>query len=378
MSQADFPVAEYETRLARAQAAMHAHGLDALFFTTEAEMRYFTGFRTLFWLSPTRPWYLVVPSEGKPVAVIPEIGASLMRATWLDDVRTWSSPHPDDDGVSLLASVLEGRTRIGMPMGRESSLRMPLRDFETLRGRLRGAEFVDASPLIRALRMVKSAAEIEALGAICAIASRAFARGPRLFSAGQPLAEAFRAFKVALLQEGAEDVPYLVGGAGPGGYADVISPPDRTPIADGDLFMLDTGATRMGYFCDFTRNFAFGRIEEKTKRAHATLYHATEAALAAARPGVTCSRLHAVMAEVIGSGDSDVGRYGHGLGIQLTEPPSLIGFDDTELAEDMVITLEPSMSVGDGLVMVHEENIVIRDGPPQLLTDRAPPEIPVL
>ena len=69
------------TSLTSRPVTIYEQGLDALLFTTEAEMRYFTGFRTLFWLSPTRPWFLVVPMTGKPIAVIPEIGAALMRTT---------------------------------------------------------------------------------------------------------------------------------------------------------------------------------------------------------------------------------------------------------------------------------------------------------
>ena len=84
------------------------------------------------------------------------------------------------------------------------------------------------------------------------------------------------------------------------------------------------------------------------------------------------------MANVIGSAGGDVGRYGHGLGMQLTEGPSVISFDHTELAEGMVLTLEPSMQVSDGKIMVHEENIVIWNGAPQLLTRRAAPELPIL
>ena len=61
MSEQDFPEDEFAARTQAAQKAMHSQGIDALFFTTEAEMRYFTGFRTLFWQSPTRPWFLVVP-----------------------------------------------------------------------------------------------------------------------------------------------------------------------------------------------------------------------------------------------------------------------------------------------------------------------------
>lgn len=378
MNEPDFPESEYETRLVRAQAAMQFAHLDALLFTTEAEMRYFTGFRTLFWQSPTRPWFLVVPQQGTPIAIIPEIGAALMRSTWLDDIRTWRSPHATDDGVSLLIAALQGSGRIGITMGRESSLRMPLMDYERMRGGLRGSAFVDASPLVQALRMVKSPAEIEKIAAICDIAASSFARAADLFFAGQPLNEAFRSFKIALLKQGAEDVPYLVGGAGQSGYGDVISPPNEEPLRPGDVLMLDTGATLAGYFCDFDRNFAIGHASDEAKHAYDTLYRATEAALRMARPGVVCRDLYGAMLKVTDQAGSDVGRFGHGLGLQLTEPPSLISFDETVLAPGMVITLEPSMAVGDGKIMVHEENIVIRDGPPELLTRRAAPELPIL
>jgi len=382
MAEPEFPIAEYEARMARAHRAMGAAGIDALLFTTEPEIRWFTGFRTLFWLSPTRPWFLVVPIDRAPIAIVPEIGAALMRATWLTDVRTWSSPHADDDGVSLLTEALQGHARIGLPMGRESRLRMPLNDFQRIRDSLDGADWVDASPLMQSLRMVKSAAEIEAILAICAIGSRAFGRAGALFHAGQPLEDAFRRFKIALLEEGAEDVPYLVGGAGPDGYADVISPPDATPLRPGDVFMLDTGASRRGYFCDFDRNVAIGRASDAARRAYDTLFRATEAGFAAARPGARARDVHAAMAGVIadatGETASDVGRYGHGLGMQLTEPPSLIDFDETVLEPGMVITLEPSLSVQPGRIMVHEENIVIRDGPAAWLTERAPPDLPVI
>ncbi|MBC8240490.1 MAG: aminopeptidase P family protein, partial [Alphaproteobacteria bacterium] len=176
----------------------------------------------------------------------------------------------------------------------------------------------------------------------------------------------------------AEVVPYRGGGAGQGGYGDVISPPSNEPLRAGDVLMLDTGATLAGYFCDFDRNFAFGHASDEAKYAYGTLYRATEAALRTARPGVLCRDLYAAMLKTIDQDGSDVGRFGHGLGLQLTEPPSLISFDDTPLQAGMVITLEPSMTVCEDKIMVHEENIVIRDGPPELLTRRAPSELPIL
>lgn len=372
----DFPAEEYRARAARAQKLMAAAKLDALWFTTEAEFRYFTGFRTLFWQSPTRPWHLILPADGAPVAVIPEIGAELMRGTWVEDIRTWPSPRPSDEGVSLLTQALSGFGQVGLPMGEESALRMSLCDFDDVT-RGAGAALADCTPIVRALRMVKSPAEIALLRRICAIGSRGFARAPTLFREGQPLAAAFRAFRMALLEEGADDVPYLVGGAGPGGYGDVISPPADAPLGRGDVLMLDTGATLNGYYCDFDRNFAIGAADDAARRAHETLWRATEDGLAAARPGATAAEVFRAMSAATGGG-SDVGRLGHGLGMQLTEWPSLAAHDETVLTPGMVLTLEPSLTIAPGRMMVHEENILVTEGAPELLTERAPPELPVI
>ena len=75
---ADFDKAEYEARLGNIQYLMKKEKLPAILLTTEAEILYFTGFRTHFWQSPTRPWFLVIPQIGMPIAIIPEIGFDLM------------------------------------------------------------------------------------------------------------------------------------------------------------------------------------------------------------------------------------------------------------------------------------------------------------
>ncbi len=80
------------------------------------------------------------------------------------------------------------------------------------------------------------------------IASRTFERANEIFYKGQPLAEAFRAFRMECLAQGADDIPYLAGGADQGGYRDIISPPSQRPLESGDILMLDTGATFDGYF----------------------------------------------------------------------------------------------------------------------------------
>lgn len=380
-----FPRIEFERRLEKAQSKMAAQNIDLLLLTTEPELRYFSGFLTQFWQSPTRPWFMIVPASGKPVAIIPEIGATLMARTWLDDIRTWGSPNPTDDGISLLAAAIkefcDSTAIIGTVMGLETHLRMPLAGFQELNANLGGRHFVDATPLIKCLRMQKSSLEIDKISYICDVASKSFAQADQLFSEGQPLRQVFREFKIACLNNGADDVPYLVGAADQGGYSDVISPPSDAPLKSGDVLMLDTGATFDGYFCDFDRNVAIDKASDSAKNLYDTLWLATEAGLNAARPGVTCADLYRAMQTVIvdrGGITSGVGRFGHGLGMQLTEWPSHMPADETVLVEGMVLTLEPSMSFDGDKMMVHEENIVIRDGAAELLSKRAARDLPVI
>ncbi|WP_425098250.1 M24 family metallopeptidase [Tropicibacter sp. S64] len=374
-----FDVAEFETRVARAQAGMAERGLGALLLTTEAEMRYFSGFLTRFWESPTRPWFLVIPASGKPVAVIPSIGAALMRKTWIDDIRTWTSPDPEDDGVSLLAECLRavaGSGLIGMPMGRESVLRMPLRDFDRLEAELGTLSIVSDGGLVAGLRAIKSEAEIACIREACAIAGRAFDRVPEIARVGVPMAEVFRRFQMLCLDEGADWVPYLAGGAGPLGYDDVISPASEAPLAPGDILMLDTGLVRNGYFSDFDRNWAIGQAAPETQDAWRRLLDATEAARQIAKPGTTAAELFHAMHAIVGGGEA--GRLGHGLGMQLTEGLSLIPGDHTVLEPGMVITLEPGITLTGGGIMVHEDVFAITaDGCTQL-SPPAPSDLPVL
>ena len=380
-----FPQIEFEQRLEKAQRLMSEKDLDVMLFCTEAEVRYFTGFLTQFWQSPTRPWFLCLPCEGNPVAVIPEIGADCMERTWIEDIRTWSSPHPDDDGVSLLQETLEelsgGSKKIGLPMGSESTLRMPFQDFMILQERLKGYEFNDATPLIKKLRMVKSEQEIKKISHVCQLVSNVFETLPEWLLEEQTEIDVFRRFKIECLKEGVDDVSYLVGGAGLGGYSDIISPPKDKKLIPGDVLILDTGCTFDGYFCDFDRNYALQKADDDVRNAYRVVYQATDAGLEAAVPGNTAADVFRAMNRVLetnGAKGGQVGRMGHGLGMQLTEWPSNAVFDNTVLESGMVLTLEPGMQFGKNKLMVHEENLVIREEGPQLLTRRAPEELPVI
>ena len=379
-----FPDAEFDRRVTAAQALMDTRGIDALLVCTEPEVRYFTGFFTPFWQSPTRPWFVVVPPTGRPIAVVPGIGEETMGETWVEDIRTWPAPRPDDDGITLLSQTLvevAGRMgRIGLPMGHETHLRMPLSDYDTLRRSLDGAAFVDATSIVRDLRMTKSELEIAKMRHICEIVSCAFEGIPDLLAVGMTEREAFAAFKVDLLRRGADDVPYLVGATGPG-FSNVIKQPDDRVIERGDLLMFDTGSVFDGYSSDFDRYYAFDEADEAARRAYETVWEATEAGLSVLRPGTTTSDLWAAMAEVLSQGgslDNPVGRLGHGLGMQVTEWPSNTRDDGTVITDGMVLTLEPGLAWEPGKMMLHEENVVVRADGPELLSRRAPAEIPII
>ena len=379
-----FPVSEFQNRLARAQTKMNTAGLDALLLTTEPEIRYFTGFLTRFWESPTRPWYLVVPATGKPIAVIPAIGNHLMSQTWITDIRTWVSPHYSDDGIGQLVNTmveLTGKSgKVGVPSGPETHLRMPHADWTRLNTMFGADRLVPDADITRRLRMIKSPGEIAKTQTACGIADKAFARVAEIAGTGEPLERVFRRFQALCLDEGADWLGYLAGAADQKGYCDVISPAASQALQDGDILMLDTGVVWDGYFCDFDRNFSVGPATPAVSDAHARLIDATRAAFDHARPGQTAADLYHAMDTVLTGGTSgaEPGRLGHGLGMQLTEWPSILPQDQTVLEEGMVLSLEPVIALEGSKIMVHEENIVITETGADFLSSPAAREIVVL
>lgn len=381
-----FSTSEFEQRLANVQKKMQDHDFDVILLTNKSDIEYFSGFQTQFWQSPTRPWFLLIPQQGELIAVIPTIGQECMARTWIKDIRTWSSPNPKDDGVSLLAeTILEiaaSKAKVGILSGLETKLSMPLNDFEKLKTNLTLCTFEDATGIVQNIRSIKSDAEIEKIKQSAMIASNAFELIPSKINSGMSEIEVFRRFKLLCLALGADDPAYLVGASSSAGYGDIISPPSEKKLAVGDVLILDVGCVWDGYFCDFDRNFAIGTATDQIKEVHRIVWDATEAGLEAAKIGSSCAEVFLAMKKVMQpqtiASNSDVGRLGHGLGLQLTEFPSLTSWDKTELKEGMVLTLEPGFAFAEGKMMVHEENIVIRKEGPELLSKRAPREIPII
>ncbi len=382
-----FSNAEFEQRVERACKLMTRERLDALLITSEANMEYLAGFVTQFaWNTPTRPWYFILMRTGKATAVIPEVGLSNWQQTsWVEDIRTWSSPRPENEGLDLLKEVFSGVKRrygqVGAELGAESRIGMPVADLLRLKRSLRPLSMVDGLQVLRALRLIKSPAEVARIRHICQIACDTFDALPGFLAPDDTEKDLVRKFQADLLLRGADKTPYTAIGSGRGGYESIIMGPTTRRLRKGDIFLIDTGARYDGYFCDFDRNYSIGKTPDKVKRIHDLLFRATDAGIKAAHPGNTAADVFKAQARVLinaGIELGNVGRFGHGLGKVLTEPPSNKIGDETPLVSGMVLTIEPNAMYGSRKILVHEENILITQDQAKLLSRRAPREIPII
>ena len=376
---------EFEMRVKRARELMEKNNIDILLLTTPHNFRYFSGLDSYFWESPTRPWFLLIPQNSDPIALVPSIGQTALEKTWLKNIKTWSSPNPKDEGITLLKdtilNLLPNNGVVGCELGHESHLRMSINDFDMLRKDLSKIEFINASKIIWELRMIKSHNEIKKIKKIISLTSNVFDNLTKKINIGMSEIEICNIFKKELIENGAEHTLYISCASDKGGYDQIICSPSNKKVEDGDILIIDTGSTFDGYFCDFDRNFGFGKISKESQDAYKVLWEATEAGLQKIRPGCSCSDISNAMMEILkksGLKSNSVGRMGHGLGLQVTEPPSIHSDDKTILRENMIITIEPCFEYLPGKMIVHEENILVTNNGFELLTSRTPERIPII
>ena len=376
---------EYQGRVSKLQKKMQDNDMDIILLTSPHNFRYFTGLDSYFWESPTRPWFLLISQYNNPVAIIPSIGKTALQKTWIKNIQTWSSPQPKNEGLSALTDsikdIIPHKGNIGCELGQESHLRMSINDFDKLRKNMPNFNFVNASKIIWSLRMIKSQNEIKKIKKIISIASDVFDNLHNNIEIGMTEIEICNIFKKELLNKGADHTLYMSCASGDGGYDQIICDPSEKKLRDGDVLIIDTGTTLDGYFCDFDRNYGLGNIKKEVNDAYLTLWEASEKAFEKARPGITCADINSAMNSVLQKSNlssNSVGRMGHGLGLQLTEPPSIMHNDKTILKENMILTIEPCYEYLPGKMLVIEENILITNNGYELLTSRTPKLLPII
>lgn len=334
------------TRLERLQAALER----PLLVTSEANVRYLTGFRS------SNAALLVEPQTVR-LCTDPRYTAAARQLPGLEVV---------DIGRDLfagLAALLEGEVSF-------EAESLTVAALEKLR--TGGASLAPASGLVEKLRAVKEPGELEAIRRAAALTIRAYEElASERFSGRSERDLAWR-LRELFHQLGADEEAFpTIVAAGPNGALPHAEPGERV-VQEGDLVVVDAGAVLEGYCADCTRTFACGEPAPELGRAYEVCLAAQEAGVAAIRAGALAREVDAAARGVI-EGSEFAGRFGHGLGhgvgVEVHEAPKLTAESDDTLEAGNVVTVEPGIYLeGLGGVRIEDLVVVTDDGAEVLTT----------
>lgn len=344
-----------------------AEGLDAVALLPGPNLLHLTGYS--FHLSE-RPTMALFPVDQPPAMVLP-----VMEAGKVSDMEVF--PYTDEEGYAMAfheaCVALElAEARIGV-----ETLRMRLLEARILQRYASGAELVPADELVGRLRLQKSAAELAVMRRAIVVAETAFEGWLTELRPGMTEREAAARLVARLLTGGADAIafePIVVGG--PNGALPHAVPGSR-PFAVGDWIVVDWGAFVDGYASDLTRMVTLGAPAGPLCAIHEIVLRANEAGRAMVRPGVTAESVDAAARAVItaaGYGAHFTHRTGHGLGMEVHEPPYIVAGNAATLLPGMTFTIEPGIYLaGVGGVRLEDDVLVTERGAETLSTlPRAP------
>ncbi|GBD22228.1 putative dipeptidase PepE [bacterium HR28] len=353
---------ELEHRLARSRSLLAEHGIDAALIGPSADFRYLTGQPA----SPSeRLLALVLPCDGEPVLVVPELEAPRFAEVGVGTVLRWKD---GEDPLQLLASQLErfAAHTIGVNDEFWAAFLLPLQE------RLPNRRFVRVSPLLQTLRIVKSPAELALLREAVARVDAAWAR----FCASEQLVgrtERQIAWRLTelLLEAGLDHVEFCIVASGPNAASPHHSTSDRI-VQPGDPVVIDIGGPYQGYYADMTRTPVAGSLRDPDfAAAYEAVLEAQQAAFAAMRPGVPCEEIDQIARDVLaqhGLAEAFIHRLGHGLGLSVHEPPYLVQGNRDVLQPGMVVTDEPGVYFPNRWGLRIEDVVIITEEGAERLT----------
>jgi Xaa-Pro aminopeptidase len=225
------------------------------------------------------------------------------------------------------------------------------------------------APTLGALRMRKDSAEYRALKMNAGIADRAMQAAFAKIQPGMTELQLADEIKAHFSSEGAAPQFWIVGAGGNGAFPH-HSASERV-IRDGDAVVIDIGGRKQGFPSDMTRMAVVGQPPEGYGQIHSIVEKAVQAALKAARPGAKAKDVDAAARGVItdaGYGDYFVHRTGHGLGIDIHEPPYITATSETVLEEGMVFSIEPGIYLPGRFGIRLEDIVILRDDGAEILS----------
>jgi Xaa-Pro aminopeptidase len=340
MSSLRFGTDVYAQRLKAAAEATAAAGLAGLVITPGYDLRYLLGSRAQTFERLTA---LVVSASGDPTIVVPRMELAALKESAVPElglsVRDWVD---GEDPYRLVADALGGASG---PIATAVTDSMPALHLLPLADVL-GVVPVLATDVLRRLRMIKDAAEIDALRKAGAAIDRVHARVPEFLVPGRTEADVAADIACAIVDEGHSEVAFIIVGSGPNGADPHHECSDRV-LQDGDVVVVDIGGPYdPGYNSDSTRTYSIGTPEPEVARRYSVLQEAQRAAVAAVRPGVTAEQVDAAARNVLaaaGLAEAFVHRTGHGIGLSVHEEPYIVAGNDIPLQEGMAFSVEPGI-----------------------------------
>jgi Xaa-Pro aminopeptidase len=358
-------------RMTAAQAALADGGFDALLITTGTNLLFLSGYPFVE-MTLARPFFLVVPRHGSPVLIV-HAGreAEARRYAWIRDVRAYRelSVAPVAELRSAFRDLGIERGRIGVELGYEQRLGIPVLEFQRIQAEFARARFADAASLLWRLRMVKSPEDVAAIREACRITTAAYELTFQRSREGETDRVVAERMAGAMGDAGGERAWVLVT-SGEGNYELATGVPVGRALERGDMVWFDSGCSVAGFWSDFSRAGVVGGPSPDQAEAQRLIWDATMAGVGLIRPGVpvaevagACNtRLHAVGIPVLAYTSDLAARIGHGIGYDITEPPHVSEADPTILEAGMVISVEPGFAAPDGLFHVEQNVLVTADG----------------
>jgi len=390
-----------QQKRSRIQKALIENKLDALFCRISEHVLYFTGY-----LPHNHVGIAVVPAEGKPVLLIPELEAKNEFQIFPPSSDVEIVTFPLESGTELrghneaftlaLPSVFEQLGFKDKTIGIEKNFEMINTSvfqgevkypgqptWDMLAKLLPGANFVDATGVLTKLRSIKSEEEIQAIKTACEIACLGFAAGRETLKPGMTEAELSAVIESAIQAKGTG----YKGVAQARGYAFVYAGENSAnqnlhyarysnrAIEQDEVVIIELATIADGYWSDLTRNFCAGKPSQKYIDMFEAVLGAQKAALKVVRAGAPIPALHRASSDYF----EKVGypRYwphalGHGVGHAYHEGPFLHEVNDSVIEAGMVLTIEPGLYI-EGIAGFRPEDIVaVREDGYEMLSDFFP------
>ena len=351
-----FPTEEHLERVKKAREKMDESGLDALLLTSKENVIYFSGLRTIGWGSKHRPMGIVLPkSNDKPViSVLPEnLYEVSYHSSWIDEIRPWGGWRRKDAAPDPITAFFDAckelgveKGTIGLELGYGQRVSMSQEDFEDLKSKLANATLVDAGPLLWDLRIIKTAREIAALRKACDATTKAFERGFASLKPGMTERELASIIMSELSSQTCELPGFLMVRSGQLKYGMVNVEPFEKPMKTGEFVVVDVGANYKYYWSDFMRMAHIGEPNQEEMRFFDAELASQQAGVDVIKPGIKLHEIFDACYQVLvdrGLKEHVPGleRVGHGVGLDVHEPPSIAKGSEILVKPNMVLTVEP-------------------------------------